>query len=234
MNGRPSQLRPLRTAHEWVRERLRQAIITGTYPPGTKLVQTEIAADLGISVTPVREAMRDLVNDGLIRVDPHKAARVRELDIDDALEINEIRLVLEPLAARHAAWQATAAELEAIAEYNDATQNALTDAEWLESNRHFHLAIIEASHSERMLSILSNLRQISEFYLGALVRHSDEGFRRKSLCEHNALVDAIRAGDGDEAAKTMQNHLATNEAMRDALASADRNTAAVSASLGSR
>lgn len=217
MNGDPVQLSPRLTAHEWVREHLRQSIISGSFPPGSRLVQTEIANQLGISVTPVREAMRDLVSEGLILVDPHKAARVRELDIDDAIEINVIRHELEPLAAALASRNATPVELETISALNIATQKAETDASWLETNRLYHLAIIEASHSARLLQVLGNLREISDFYLGALVRNADESFRKKSLCEHHQLTDAIRNKDETEASRIMRNHLATHEDMRASL-----------------
>ena len=90
---------PRQTAHEWVRESLRRDILNGLYSPGDPLKQTEIAARLDVSVTPVREAMRDLATEGIVVIDPQRVARVRSLHESEAREVNEIRALLEPLAA---------------------------------------------------------------------------------------------------------------------------------------
>ena len=211
--------RPLRTAHEWVRDRLRRAIVAGVYPPGAKLVQTEIAARFGTSVTPVREAMRDLVNDGLIDFDPHRAARVREIDVADALEVNRLRLVLEPMAAHSAALNATPEEVQTIRLLADEAAATAEDEAWLEANRRFHLAIIAAAHSPRLEAILSNLRQISSFYLVAMVRTCGS-VRQKSTGEHVALVDAIAAHDPDTASAVMSRHLAESSQLGEGLEAA--------------
>lgn len=205
-----NRLPPLRTAHEWVRERLRQDIVAGIYPPGSPLKQTDLAAHLGTSVTPVREAMRDLAADGLIAIDPQRVARVRSVDAEDATEINEIRLLLEPLAARRAAERAAPESVEVIRRAAVTTDNAEDDAAWLQANHQFHLAVITAAQSPHLENILTNLRRISTFYLGALVRTSEQ-IRKKSSAEHFALVDAIAARDGDAAASIMYAHLAPSK-----------------------
>lgn len=202
-----SDTSPLRTAHEWVRERLRQEIITGAYAPGSPLKQTEVAISLGTSVTPVREAMRDLAMEGLIQVDPQRVARVRRIDAEDATEINEIRLLLEPLAARRAAERATAENIDSIHAAAVAADAADNDSDWLKTNYRFHLEVIESSQSPHLIGILTNLRQISTIYLGALVRASHQ-IRKKSSAEHFALVEAIAARNGDAAARIMHAHLA--------------------------
>lgn len=202
-----AELPPLRTAHEWVRERLRADIVAGLYPPGASLKQTELAHQLGTSVTPVREAMRDLAADGLIQIDPQRVARVRSIDAAEATEINEIRLLLEPLAARRAAEHSTPDDLERIRAAALLPDAAADDTAWLLANHEFHLRIIECSRSPHLVGILTNLRQISTFHLGALVRTSQE-IRRKSSSEHVALVEAVASGDGDGAARIMRSHLA--------------------------
>jgi DNA-binding GntR family transcriptional regulator len=203
---------PLRTAHEWVRERLRQDILSGVYRPDDLLKQTEIAAQFRVSVTPVREAMRDLATEGLVVVDPQRVARVRDLDPNEANEVNDIRYLLEPLAAKRAATHATpenVAKIQALADECDAAE---TEAEWLDANRRFHLAVIESAHAPLLMGILANLRQISSIYLAAAVRTTD-GVREKSKREHLALATAIADGDGDEAARLIRSHLLPNDVM---------------------
>lgn len=211
---------PLRTAHEWVRARLRDAIFTGEYPPGSRLVQTEIAEHLGTSVTPVREAMRDLVNEGLISADPHRAATVRPIDIDDAIEINELRLVLEPMAARRAAGRITPSRLDELRRL-EAEMESADDNTWLELNRRFHLTVIDAAGSPRLGAILVNLRQISTFYLAAYVRTTGVD-RAKSAREHTRLIAALEAGDGELAEQVMAQHLAESGRLKAGLDAALR------------
>jgi DNA-binding GntR family transcriptional regulator len=196
----------VKTAHEWARDRLRHEIVTGVYPPGSPLKQTELAAALGTSVTPVREAMRDLVGEGLILVDPQRVARVRELDPEDAVEINEMRLRLEPLAARRAAERATPDDVERIRALAVEADEAPDDATWLHQNYEFHVAVIESAHSPRLAAMLVNLRNMSSFYLAAMVRTRGAG-REKSSAEHLALVAAIAAGDADQAERLMRAHV---------------------------
>ena len=91
-----------KTAHEFVREVLRRAILSGELTGSTRLVQAELAATLEVSTTPVREALRDLASEGLIRFDPHRGAVVEELSRDELNEVYAIRKVLEPLALTQA------------------------------------------------------------------------------------------------------------------------------------
>ncbi len=213
LDRRRGTSRPPRTAHQWVREQIREAIFAGTYPPGTRLVQGEIAERFGTSVTPVREAMRDLATEGLIDVDPHRAATVRAIDLDEATEINEMRLLLEPLAARRAAVRITAEEVEALRATERAMEAAPDHTGWLELNRRFHLEVIEAARSPRLGDILRTLRQVSSFYLAALVR-AQGGDREKSAREHTQLIDALEAHDGERAAAIMARHLADAHTLR--------------------
>jgi len=204
------------TAHVWVRERIREAIFSGVYAPGARLVQGEIAERFGTSVTPVREAMRDLANDGLIEVHPQRAATVREVDLEEAVEINEMRLLLEPLAARRAAERITPAELASLRRAEQAMESAGDHPTWLELNRRFHLQVIDCAHSPRLGDVLRGLRQMSSFYLAALVR-AQGGDREKSAREHTALLDAFERRDGDAAAAIMAQHLADPRRLRERL-----------------
>jgi len=203
---------PRQTAHEWVRESLRRDILNGLYSPGDPLKQTEIAARLDVSVTPVREAMRDLATEGIVVIDPQRVARVRRLHESEAREVNEIRALLEPLAARLAAENASAESVASIRRLAEESAAADNDPDWLDANRRLHLAVIDSSEAPLLASILGNLRQISSIYLATAVR-SQEGVREKSKLEHLALADAIERGDGAEAMRIMQSHLFSSDVM---------------------
>ncbi|GAB3599861.1 GntR family transcriptional regulator [Microbacterium tumbae] len=201
--------RPVQTTHEWVRDGIRRAIVDGTYPPGAPLKQTELAAAFGTSVTPVREAMRDLVAEGLVQFDPQRIARVRSIDVDEAVEIYEMRLLLEPLAVSRATAHATTADIERFRELAAVADAAVDDAAWLAANRALHLEIIETSRSPQLAGVLGNLRRISGFYLGAVIRTTPI-VRAKSSEQHSALIDAIEAADGPRAAAIMRDHISVS------------------------
>src|SRR4051794_5648296 len=98
----PLQARP-RTNYEFARQTLRADILEGRFEPGTKLVQTELATRLGLSTTPIREALQDLAREGLVLLDPHRGAFVRALSLDEVREIYELRMLLEPMLLRRSA-----------------------------------------------------------------------------------------------------------------------------------
>lgn len=201
-----AELAPLQTTHEWVRARLRQAIMDGDYKPGDPLKQTELAARLQVSVTPVREAMRDLASEGLVVLDPQRVARVRDLDAQEAGEVAAIRELLEPLAAQLAARHAEPEQIERIGALAAECAASVTDAEYLDSNRRFHMAVIAAANAPVLAGILSNLRLISSMYLASAVRIAG-GTREKSKQEHLDLAAAIAAHEDEEAIRIMTAHL---------------------------
>lgn len=202
------------TAHEWVRERLRRAIFAGDFPPGTRLVQTDIAAQLGVSVTPVREAMRDLINEGMISFDPHKAARVREVELDEAVEIHDLRMLLESEAVRKAAPLIQPDAIDELAWLQGAMEGPdVDDTTWLELNHRWHMIVIEAANSPRLAEILSNLRLISRFYLAVSLR-AGGGNRDKSSRDHWDMIEAFRQGDAATAERIMKTHMPGSDELR--------------------
>ncbi len=194
-----------RTTHEHVRDTLREAIVLGALPPGERLVQTELAEELSVSVTPVREALRDLVNEGLVAFDPHRGATVRVVDVDEARDIWDLRLVLEPLAMRWAARSATPAQLEQAARLHDRLDAEQDHTRWLELHRSLHLVLIDACGSPRLAEILRNLRNASGPFQSAVIReHLDVSAPHAG---HRSLLDALASGDEDAAARFMLDHL---------------------------
>ncbi|GIF74523.1 GntR family transcriptional regulator [Asanoa siamensis] len=195
-----------RTAHELVRDTLRRAIFSGLLTGGTHLGQADIATQLAVSTTPVREALRDLAADGLIRIDPHRGAVVHDLDHDDLREIYEIRSALEPLAVRRAARHITADELAAAGDLLDQLGRETDPAAWLELNWEFHALLGRASRSPRLFSLVTNAQGSTARYVGESMKaHPDR--LPEATAEHRALVDALAGRDPDTAAKLVTAHL---------------------------
>lgn len=194
-----------RTTHEWVLARLRREIYDGVHEPGARLVQTEIATRLGVSVTPVREAMRDLVADGLIVSDPHKPVTVRDLDVAEAVEINDLRIMLEPLAARRATPHISEDELRRLEELDVAMRRSHEPRAWAELNHEFHMVIIAATRMPNLIGILTSLRSVSRFYFAAALRADDNDYGRRDV-QHRELIARMRARDVEAVGAIMDAH----------------------------
>lgn len=200
------------TNRESVLARLRSEIYGGARAPGSRLVQTDLAREYGVSATPVREAMRDLVNEGLITAVAHRAARVRRLDPAEAVDINELRLLLEPYAARQAVERISADE---IAELEDLHRrmSGVASGDWVELNHRFHMVIIEATRNPTLVGILTNLRNVSRFYFEAALR-ADGGDYAKRDREHGRIIDCLRRRDADGIEATMAAHFSPSAELR--------------------
>lgn len=196
------------TAHEYVRETLRHAILSGELPSGTRLVQAELADQLEVSTTPVREALRDLASEGLIRLDAHRGGEVSELSADEFREIYAIRMVLEPYAMRRVVERISDEDLdrvEAIHERTLADPNR-DSASYVDSNREFHLAIYDAAEAPRLTAILKGLLDASVMYVSAGLRE-DPAARDRALHDHGGIIAALRSRDADKAAAAILDHI---------------------------
>jgi len=204
------------TNRESVLARLRSEIYGGARAPGSRLVQTELAREYGVSATPVREAMRDLANEGLITVVAHRAARVRRLDPAEAVDINELRLLLEPYAARQAVERISADE---VAELEDlhTRMSGVHSADWVELNHRFHMIIIEATRNPTLVGILTNLRNVSRFYFEAALRADGGDYAKRDL-EHAEIIDCLRRRDAEGIEATMARHFSPSTELRRRLA----------------
>ncbi|HEX2177356.1 MAG TPA: GntR family transcriptional regulator [Nocardioidaceae bacterium] len=204
-----------RTAQQLAYEVVRRAILRGNLTPGTRLAQSEIAAQLALSTTPVREALRRLASDGLVRIDAHRGAIVRGVDVEELREIYEIRMLLEPLAMRKATMRITNEALDR-AEALWQRMNHVTDlGDWAEDNRAFHAIFADAAASPTLIRILQGLRDSAANYVRWLAV-ADPDLPVRANQEHRQLLDACRARDADEAARIEEAHLlSTFQAMLD-------------------
>ncbi len=198
-------------AAEKVYNDLRAGIIEALYPPGARITEKEIAAASGVSRTPVREAMRRLQAEGLLEFVPHQGAFVKTWSDADAEEIFELRVLLEPFAARRAASNATEDEIAqmksaAKAQYAEGRGRAHGYLERItDLNDQFHKLLYVAARSERLKSVLGALKD-APLVFETFRDYTDEDLQR-SARHHLEIVRAIEARDGDWAASVMRSHV---------------------------
>jgi DNA-binding GntR family transcriptional regulator len=196
-----------RTAHEFVKDSLRRAILRGDLSGGARLIQADLAAMLNVSTTPVREALRDLATEGLITLDRHRGGVVRELNWQEMEEIRLIRHQLEPLAVRLVVENITDAELEEAERFRGRMAKERDLGNWVELNTQFHLVFHDSTGVDRLAAILKGFEEASAVYVAQAQRWHPE-IRRRADGEHQALIEAFRARDADRAAAVMQGHAA--------------------------
>jgi DNA-binding GntR family transcriptional regulator len=195
-----------RTAHEFVYETLRRLILSGELAGGARLVQADVAAQLGVSTTPVREALRDLSTEGLIRLDPHRGAIVRELDENEMREIYQLRELLEPLAIRYAVEHMSESALDTADELATQMETEHDPGRWVDLNRQFHALFANASGMPRLQAILENLRDSAAIYVGLSIKLKPEQMVNGNEA-HRRLLAAVRARDVETAVRVEKEHL---------------------------
>ena len=195
------------TAHVYVRETIRMAILNGQLVGGTRLVQSDLASQLSVSTTPVREALRDLASEGLIRIDPHHGGVVSELDEDDLREVYQIRQRIEPLALEVAMPLLTDEIIDRCEALHEAMSAAPDSAEWVNLNRQFHMTIYEASNHKRLVAMVGSLQDASVMAVSARIQGLP-AVRDDANKEHGDLIAALRARDLERAQAVIMHHLA--------------------------
>jgi DNA-binding GntR family transcriptional regulator len=192
---------------EQVKELLLDRVLSGAYTPGSRLVETRIAQELGISQAPVREALRDLEQLGCVVHEPFRGCSVRELSIEDLLEAFPVRAALEGLGAKLAAEHITDGDLERLAELIDAMRQAGEagdrTAESLADTK-FHETIIEATRNKTLARQWHQLQPQARTFISITLPASTRG----SVADrHTPILAALRARDARAAAASMEEHL---------------------------
>jgi len=187
-------------------DRLLDEIRTGRLLPGARLRETELAERLGISRTPVREAIRRLEADGLVEHVPRQGAAVRRLVHAEVMELYEMRAVLEGTAGRLAARAASRIELDELSAINAAMTAAGTDpVQVARLNRQFHAALLNAARN-RFLTRAMAAMQRTLMILGPSTL-ADGARAAAAAAEHAALIDALLRHDAEAAERAMRAHI---------------------------
>jgi DNA-binding GntR family transcriptional regulator len=185
--------------------RLLDSIRSGALPPGTRLRETELADRLGISRTPVREAIRQLEADGLVVHLPRQGAAIRSLDHAEVIELYEMRAVLEGTAASLTARVASAVDLAELADLNAELAAAGSGLQAQELNRQFHRTLLESARN-RFLVKAMNALQKTLLILGPTTL-ADPDRAAAAVAEHAAVLKALTAHDPAAAEAAMKAHV---------------------------
>lgn len=208
----PIKLDSYKPLRELVFESIREAIIGGQLPPGERLMEIQLAEEMGVSRTPVREAIRKLELEGLVVMIPRKGAYVSGLSMKDISEVFEIRGALEGLAAELASERITEEELENLERHLVRIAEGIEKGDItsvVEIDTDFHAMLYTACRNQRLGQIINNLReQIQRFRQTSL---SYPGRMRLALEEHRRIVEAISARDPELARRLASEHIENAE-----------------------
>jgi len=191
-----------------VQQDIERAILAGEYAPGSKLVEAALAEKMGVSRGPVREAFRMLEEAGLVRNEKNRGVFVRDIPIDEAVEIFDLRAAMDELVGRQLAKNITANELKEIRSLVDAMERAVKgdDArEYHLLNLKFHDRLVEMAGNRKLTAIYRKL--IKELALFRRLNLADGWLMPISAGEHRQIVKAIASGDPDAAGRAMFEHV---------------------------
>jgi DNA-binding GntR family transcriptional regulator len=209
--SQPAEL--FETKSDYAYRQVRDRILSGELQPGAVIQQRDLASQIGISTTPLREALRRLKSEGLVELDAHRDARISPLRAEEARDLLELRKSLDPLAAGLAAQRRTNADIQAIRAAHDRIAPLPTHPAigQLVAHRNFHAAIYRASHNDLLIDALEGLWDKADRYRRlALQTDRGQAARDEKAKEHQLLVDLIAAGDSDGAANVMRAHIDTS------------------------
>jgi DNA-binding GntR family transcriptional regulator len=208
----PIKLDGYKPLREIVFETIREAIINQVLKPGERLMEIQLAEELGVSRTPVREAIRKLELEGFVVMVPRKGAYVAGISMKDIHEVFEVRGALEALAASLAAERITEEELEEM-ERRLVKEAEETEANNLESiveiDTSFHALLYKAARNERLINFVNLLQeQLHRFRSASLAR---PGRSKTALEEHRKLIEALAERNGKLAEQLAREHIENAE-----------------------
>ncbi len=197
--------KPLR---EMVYEELKMKILTGAIIPGMRMMEIELAEDMGVSRTPIREAIRKLEKEGLVTIEPRRGAYASQISTDDMVEILEVRQDLEGLAAGMAATRMNEAQLKELEEvsklYNKAVVNGNMKS-MIKYDTRFHRIIVDSCNNSVLVQMIE---QLQELVLRFRYIYYDNFKRAENMPEEHAdIFNAIASGNADAARKAADVHI---------------------------
>lgn len=187
---------------------LRQAILRGELKPGERLMEIHLAQKLGVSRTPVREAIHKLELEGLVLMIPRKGAVVAEITLRDLEEVLEVRMALEELAVKSACRRISKEQLAELRELAEKFARVLSSEDvsaCVEADVAFHDAIYAATCNNRLVQMLSNLRE--QMYRYRMEYLKDRRAHERLVIEHEEILDALEKRDEAAVVKMMRHHV---------------------------
>lgn len=191
---------------------LREAILKGELEPGERLMEVALATQLGVSRTPIREAIRKLELEGLVLMTPRKGAVVAEITEKDLKDVLEVRENLEELAVCLACEKATEESILNIKNAHDEFIKTLSQSDLTliaEADVKFHDGIYAMAGNKRLLQILNNLRETMYRYRLEYIKDADK--RKLLVEEHAAIIEAIEMKNVEKATEYIKNHIHNQE-----------------------
>ena len=197
--------RPLR---EIVYEELKMQILTGKITPGMRMMEVELAESMGVSRTPIREAIKKLEQEGLVTIEPRKGAYASQISVKDMVDILEVRQDMEGLAAHMAAYRMTPKQMKLLEEIAEAYNRAVEDgnmADMIKYDTDFHNLIVESCNNN-ILTMMIN--QLQELLLRFRYVYYDNIKRAEKMpSEHSMIMEAIKDGRSDAARVSAEMHI---------------------------
>jgi len=192
--------------YEQVAERLRGRILAHTLPPGSWIDEQALAAEYGISRTPLREALKVLAAEGLVTMKLRRGAYVTEVSERDLSEVFHLLALLESDAAASVATSATVAELAELQALHEHLESTIDDRDaFFRANEQFHIRLLQIADNRWRLQLVNDLRKVMK-----LNRHHSlfkQGRLEASLAEHRQIMAALKARNAAKVQKLMQQHI---------------------------
>jgi DNA-binding GntR family transcriptional regulator len=189
-----------------VKERILEDILTGRHPPGSRIIETKVARELGTSQAPVREALRGLEALGVVEITPFRGSRVRRPSRREILEAYAVRSTLEVLGARLAVPRLTDADVAELAGHLEAMRAAAHDDDGhalAEADARFHARIVELADNATLKKVWRSLEPLSRTYLTLVIPGADPQW---SADLHAPILAALERGDTEAVVAALQRH----------------------------
>ena len=197
--------KPLR---EMVYEELKIQILTGAIVPGTRMMEVDLAEEMGVSRTPIREAIRKLEKEGLVTIEPRRGAYASRITTEDMVEILEVRQDLEGLAAFFAAERMNASQMKELRDASEKYNKAVEKGSMEDMIRHdtrFHRIIVDSCNNKILVHMVE---QLQELVLRFRYIYYDNFKRANNMPEeHKAIIEAIASGDAEKAREAADVHI---------------------------
>jgi DNA-binding GntR family transcriptional regulator len=195
-----------RTTQANVAEYLRRAILSGELPPGTRLVQAELATALQVSVTPIREALWELNSQGLVDFGAFRGAVVHVPTLAELEDIFEVRTALLPASVRRGVNHVTTQQIEQAAAILDQMASESDQTRWIALNRDFHSQLYGENPNQHLKGVLERLADIATIYIN-LSFAENVAERQTSDQEHRAILKAYQEHDTEQAIALSLDHI---------------------------